>query len=442
MPQSHSDVIALNPPVRPFRSAPRIAGSKSITNRALPLAALAHGKSVLTNVLFADDTLRMIESLEKLGFSLVVEKSACRVTIEGLGGRMTNTRAELFCGNSGTTIRFLTAICAATAGEYLLDGVERMRQRPIGELIEALRAIGASADYAGQRGFPPVRVGGGLAGGISRFSASQSSQYISAILMAAPLARSPVVVELIGAVTSEPYVHMTLAMMAQFGVTCQISHGAENSTSIRAIHIPNQGGYKAREYAIEPDASNASYFLAAAAICPDSQVTIRGLGRDSLQGDVLFADVLRQMGAEMMMESDAIHIRGCQNLTGLTVNMNAIPDMVQTLAVVALFAQGPTRIFNVGNLRVKETDRLAALETELTKLGAVVSTTSDSIVINPPKKPHAGRISTYDDHRMAMAFAVASTRIAGMEIENPGCVAKTYPNFFDDFQACITTRSF
>ena len=441
MPEAFVDVITITPPARPFKASPRIAGSKSITNRALPLAAMANGTSTLTGVLFADDTLRMIESLQKLGFALTVDRSGQSISIEGLGGKIPNASAELFCGNSGTTIRFLAALCAAAEGQYVLDGVERMRQRPIGELVEALRAIGAAADYVGQSGFPPVRVGGGLAGGTCRFSASQSSQYISAILMAAPLARNAVNVELIAPVTSEPYVRMTLAMMQQFGVSTQTARTADNSAANRVIHIPNGGGYKARQYAIEPDASNASYFLAAAAICPGSQVTIHGLGRDSLQGDVLFADVLRQMGANMMMESDAIHLGGGRNLTGITVNMNGIPDMVQTLAVVALFAQGPTRIFNVGNLRVKETDRLAALEKELTKLGAVVSTTMDSIVIDPPDKPNGARISTYDDHRMAMAFAVAATRIAGIEIENPQCAAKTYPEFFKDFQACITARS-
>lgn len=437
MPERMPDFITLSPPGRPFKASPRIAGSKSITNRALPLAAMAYGKSTLTGVLFADDTLRMIEALQKLGFDLSVDKPGKSISIEGLGSKIPNASAELFCGNSGTTIRFLAALCAAGDGHYLLDGVERMRQRPIGELVEALRALGAAADYTGESGYPPVRVGGGISGGTCRFSASQSSQYISAILMAAPLARNAVNMELIGPVTSEPYVRMTLSMMQQFGITCRTLRTADNSAANRVIHIPHGSGYQARQYAIEPDASNASYFLAAAAICPGAHVTIHGLGRDSLQGDVLFADVLRQMGANMMMESDAIHLSGSRNLTGITVNMNGIPDMVQTLAVVALFAQGPTRIFNVGNLRVKETDRLAALEKELTKLGAAVSTTADSIVIDPPTKPQGARICTYDDHRMAMAFAVAGTRIAGVEIENPQCAAKTYPEFFQDFQACI-----
>lgn len=441
MPEKLPDVITITPPGRPFKASPRIAGSKSITNRALPLAAMAEGKSTLTGVLFADDTLRMIEALQKLGFTLAVDKPGKSISIEGLGGKIPNASAELFCGNSGTTIRFLAALCAAGDGRYVLDGVERMRQRPIGELVEALGAIGASADYTGQPGYPPVRVGGGISGGTCRFAASQSSQYISAILMAAPLARNAVNVELIGPVTSEPYVRMTLSMMQQFGITCRTSRCADNSPANRVIHIPHGSGYKARPYAIEPDASNASYFLAAAAICPGAHVTIHGLGRDSLQGDVLFADLLRQMGANMMMEVDTIHLGGGRNLTGITVNMNGIPDMVQTLAVVALFAQGRTRIVNVGNLRVKETDRLAALEKELTKLGAVVSTTVDSIVIDPPAKPHGARICTYDDHRMAMAFAVAGTRIPGVEIENPLCAAKTYPEFFQDFEACITARS-
>ncbi len=441
MSQGPFDVITITPPGRPFKACPRLAGSKSITNRALLLAAIASGTSMLSGVLFADDTERMLDCLEKLGLTLTVDRAAQRVTIVGLGGKIPTPAAQLFCGNSGTTIRFLAAICAAAPGEYILDGVERMRQRPIGELADALRSLGAAVDYLGAKGFPPMRVGGGLAGGKCRFSASQSSQFISAILMAAPMARQPVEVELIGPVTSEPYVRMTLAIMERFGVNCQTAHIADSSHGGSIITIPNDRGYQGGSLAIEPDASNASYFLAAAAISPGCQVTINGLGRDSWQGDVLFADVLRQMGADMRMESHSITLCGGRNLTGLTVNMNAIPDMVQTLAVVALFAQGSTRIYDVGNLRVKETDRLAALEKELTKLGATVSTTSDSITIEPPAKPHAARIGTYDDHRMAMAFAVAGTRIPGLEIENPMCVQKTYPDFFQDFQACLTSRS-
>jgi len=380
----------------------------------------------------------MVDALKRLGFDLAVDAAAQSVQIHGNAGRIPTAGCELFCGNSGTTIRFLTAICTGSPGTYTLDGVERMRQRPIGELASALQALGGNVKWLGSPGFPPLQAGGtGLTGGKCRFADVQSSQFISAVLMAAPLARCPVDVILEGPVTSEPYVRMTLAMMEQFGVSTTTVADPKSAEALRTIRIPAPTTYKARNYAIEPDASNASYFLAATALTPGATVVVKGLGRNSLQGDVLFADILHQMGAELVLHADEIHLKGPAKLSGLSINMNAVPDMVQTLAVVALFAQGPTRIFNVGNLRVKETDRLAALETELRKLGAQAATTGDGICIIPPSKVVPARISTYNDHRMAMAFAVAGLRVDGVEIENPGCTAKTYPEFFRDFFAAV-----
>ncbi len=454
MPPTPPDVIRVPPVQRVFHAQPAPPASKSITNRALPLAALARGASTLRNVLFADDTRYMIGALQQLGFSLALDEAEKTIRVAGTGGEIPARTGELFCGNSGTTIRFLAAILAASPGDYRLDGDERMRRRPIGELVEAIASLGGQARCLERAGYPPLAVGAaGWAGGTCRFTQTLSSQYISAILLAAPLARRPVRVALAGPVTSEPYVRMTLTMMEQFGVRCRMR--AENAAPPAArpeapadaeapaeaairdcvIHVPVDQPYQPRDYRIEPDASNAGYFLAAAALIPGASVTIRGLGRNSMQGDVLFADVLYQMGAAMFMDTAMVRITGRDRLRGLTINMNAIPDMVQTLCVLALFADSPTRITGVGNLRIKETDRLAALQTELTKLGARVITTADGITVFPPREIRPARIATYDDHRMAMAFAVAGLRVPGVEIENPGCTAKTYPEFFTDFLA-------
>jgi 3-phosphoshikimate 1-carboxyvinyltransferase len=428
------NTLSIEPVRRPFNKLVRVPGSKSITNRALPLAAMAHGASTLRGVLFADDTLQMINALKTLGYAPGVDEANKSVTIHGHGAAIPNRKADLFCGNSGTTIRFLAAMCSIAEGDYVLDGIPRMRQRPIDQLAAALTTLGKQISYEGRSGFPPVRIHGpALAGGTCRFSDAKSSQYISAILMAAPLARRDVTVRLEGPITSEPYVQMTIRMMEQFGVSVKIAQGQNT----RDILIPSGQSYAGRVYTIEPDASNASYFLAAAAICAGSQVTIEDLGSESLQGDVKVAEVLARMGAAVTIEPNRTTVQGTGQLHGIDVDMNHIPDMVQTIAVVALFAQGQTVIRNVWNLRVKETDRLAALETELRKLGATVSTTRDSITIDPPITPKAASIATYDDHRMAMAFGVAGLRIPGVIIEDPACTGKTYPEYFTDLKAAV-----
>jgi len=430
------NTIAIEPVRQAFVKAVRVPGSKSITNRALPLAALAVGTSTLHGVLLADDTRQMITALQTLGYDLRLDPAARSVTITGKGPRFPRNRASLTCGNSGTTIRFLAAMLAVGHGRFELDGIERMRQRPIDQLVDQLRALGATIDYAGQSGFPPLIINAqGLPGGTCRFKDAKSSQYISAIMMAAPYAQNAVELDLVGPITSEPYVAMTLRMMHQWGYRdyCKTL----GSTCDPSYVLP-PGKYLPRQYAIEPDASNASYFLAAAALCAGSQITIAGLGRDSLQGDVQVADVLTQMGAAVTVAADHITVAGTDTLRGVDIDMNAIPDMVQTIAVAAVFARGRTTIRNVWNLRVKETDRLAALETELRKLGATVTTTRDSITIDPPATPRPAQIATYDDHRMAMAFAIAGLRVPGVVIEDPGCTAKTYPEFFADLQAAVS----
>jgi 3-phosphoshikimate 1-carboxyvinyltransferase len=450
------NTIDIQPVARPFRKTIRIPGSKSITNRALPLAALAEGETTLTGVLFADDTWQMMSALQALGYHLTMDQANATVRITGRGKNIPTFPGgiTLTCGNSGTTIRFLAAMLSlANAGEagghYILDGVPRMRERPIDQLVDQLKVLGADISYDIRSGFPPIRINAkGLAGGGCQFADAKSSQYISAVLMAAPLAENPVTVSLLGPVTSEPYVVMTLRMMEQFGVSVQV-HDQCGKTVSRIIQIPT-ASYKHRpEYAIEPDASNASYFLAAAAITPGSSITIDGLSKNSLQGDVAFADVLHKMGAQLIPGDDgsqwtsttvaAPADRGGGKLHGIDIDMNHIPDMVQTLAVVALFAEGPTTIRNVWNLRVKETDRLAALENELKKLGAAVVTGKDFIAITPPPKGTLtpASIATYDDHRMAMSFAIAGLRSPGIRIENPACTAKTYPHFFQDLRAAV-----
>jgi 3-phosphoshikimate 1-carboxyvinyltransferase len=429
--------VRIEPIPAPFTATITPPGSKSLTNRALVIAALADGICDLSNVLFADDTLVMLEGLSRLGFHLVIDHAARTVRVHGRGGRVDRHEAEIFCGNSGTTIRFLTALCALGKGQFTLDGVGRMRQRPLAALTGMLKNLGVRASHPPEaEGFPPIQVhADGLPGGLVRYGSEVSSQYLSAILMVAPYARNEVRVDLIGKQTSWPYVSMTMQLMDHFGVTPELIRDPVTREP-KQIIIP-QGVYHATNYAIEPDASGASYFLAAAAISPGSKVTIEGLGRQSLQGDVGFADVLHRMGADLVFGRGFITVGGVERLHGIEVDLSGMPDTAQTLAVVALFAEGATTIRGLHTLRVKETDRLAALSNELTKLGAEVRIEGDDgLTINAPHdnvlKPAA--IETYDDHRMAMSFAVAGTRTAGVTIRNPECVNKTYPTFFDDLE--------
>jgi 3-phosphoshikimate 1-carboxyvinyltransferase len=439
----------------PLTRTVTVPGSKSITNRAFVLAALADGDTRLDGVLFADDTWQMMNALSGVGYSVRINQSARQVHVLGrnrdLPSPAPGDARTLTCGNSGTTIRFLLAMLATgtAGGSFVLDGVPRMRERPIAELVDQLRALGAQIAYEGREGYPPVRVTAvGLRGGPCTFSDAKSSQYISAVLMAGPYADDGVDVGLVGAVTSEPYVVMTMRMMEQFGVQVAVQDmcGADRS---RVVRVP-RGTYRRqpsadceRTYTIEPDASNASYFWAMGALVPGSKITVEGLGKGSLQGDVGVVDVLAEMGAGVVYGRDFVTVMAPPagvKLRGVERDMNGIPDMVQTIAVAALFAQGKTVLKNVWNLRVKETDRLAALEKELVKFGAKVETGRDWISIEPPTAEAlaaAGRVdvATYDDHRMAMAFAVAGAARGDVRILDPGCVGKTYPEFFKDLAA-------
>jgi 3-phosphoshikimate 1-carboxyvinyltransferase len=434
--------VKIRPVTAPFSAAFTPPGSKSLTNRALVLAALADGASELSNVLFADDTLVMIECLIRLGFQLDVDRQRNAVRVAGRGGRIERDHAELFCGNSGTTIRFLTALCALGRGRFNLDGIPRMRQRPIGDLVTLLKNLGVRVDYLMQPGFPPVLVlADGLPGGMARFGGSQSSQFLSAVLQVAPYARNEVRIDLDGPQTSWPYVAMTMRLMDEFGVTPELVRD-RNTGEPRQIIVPHGTPYRATNYAIEPDASNASYFLAAAAIHPGAKMTVEGLGKRSLQGDVGFADVLHRMGADLVFGGDFITVRGPKTLEAIDADLSNMPDTAQTLAVAALFAEGTTTIRGLHTLRVKETDRVAALAAELTKLGADVVVEGDDLSITSPRggklKPAA--IDTYDDHRMAMSFSLAGTRAEGVTIKNAECVNKTYPRYFEDLARVTGAR--
>jgi 3-phosphoshikimate 1-carboxyvinyltransferase len=422
---------AIRPAQVPLDATVTLPGSKSITNRALVLAALADGTSTLTSALFSDDTHHMVDALAALGIRIDADEARATIRVSGCGGQLPATDANIFCGNSGTTIRFVTALAALGHGSYSLDGIARMRQRPMGPLLSALRQLGAAVGSQMQEDYPPVAVrGGGLRSGDVVFASAPSSQFVSALLMVAPYARGDVYVTVRDPV-SVPYLDMTVRTMEDFGVTVLPQHSGRTLKYI--VAAPQR--YASREYTIEPDASNASYFLAAPAIA-GGRVTVAGLGISSMQGDVGFVDVLESMGCRVIRAENSLCIEGPpdgRRLRGVDVDLNAMPDMAQTLAVVALFAEGPTTIRNVGNLRIKETDRLAALATELTKFGADVEFRDDGLRIAPPPKPTPARVATYDDHRMAMSFALAGLAIDGVEILDPECVNKTFPDFFARF---------
>jgi 3-phosphoshikimate 1-carboxyvinyltransferase len=425
------DSLEIKPVDGPIQVRVRPPGSKSITNRALVCAALADGTSTLTGALASEDTEVMIAGLRKLGIEIESRDAGRTLIVHGKGGYVPATNVDLFCANSGTTIRFLTALTTLGHGKYRLDGIERMRERPIGDLIDALDQLGTQVRSETGNGCPPVLVeADGLRGGTAKIRGNISSQYLSALLMAAARAESAAELRIDGPLVSQPYVRMTLAVMRAFGVE------VDATKSLDCLRIAAPLRYAAITYPIEPDASAASYFWAAAAIT-GGEVTVDGLSGESLQGDVAFVDCLEQMGCDVQRGDDSISVIG-RPLHGIDVDMNAISDTVQTLSVVALFADGLTTIRNVGHIRHKETDRVAALTAELRKLGAEVMERADGLTITP-KKLQSAAVATYNDHRMAMSFALAGLRIAGVRINNPECVSKTYPEFFEDL-ALATQR--
>ena len=416
-----AEVLELKP-ARRARGSVRLPGSKSISNRVLLLAALAECETEVTGLLDADDTRVMREALQKLGTKFSAQK------VRGVGGPFPVKNAELFLGNAGTAFRPLTAALAFCGGEYRLSGVARMHERPIRDLVDALRAIGARIDYAGKEGFPPLVV---HPGSMSlekpvKVRGDVSSQFLTALLMALPLAAQNSHIEVIGELISKPYVDMTLNVMRRFGV--EASRSAWESFSIPSAKYVSPG----RIY-VEGDASSASYFLAAGAI-GGGPVRVEGVGRGSIQGDLRFVEVLERMGASVALGPDWIEVSAKQKLRSFDLDLNHIPDAAMTAAVAALFATGTSRLRNIASWRVKETDRLAAMAAELRKLGAEVEEGGDFLRITPPAA--LGKdvlIETYDDHRIAMSFSLAALGHVPVRINDPACVAKTFPDFFAEF---------
>jgi 3-phosphoshikimate 1-carboxyvinyltransferase len=409
-------------PRGPLDARVRVPGSKSLSNRALLVAALANGPSKLRGGLTSDDTHAMRDALIALGCA--VDTSGEVWNLVGCDGRFQAPVGPIDTRNSGTTARFVTAAACLANGAVSIDGNARMRQRPIADLTAALAGLGVRCEIQGRDGCPPVRVeGGGLPGGETTIDARKSSsQYVSAILLASPYARSDVTLHLAGGeVISRPYVDLTLQVMEAFGAEARWA--SRGSLRVRAGH-----GYQGRDYAIEADASAAVYPFCAAAIAGGT-VRVEGIAPDSLQPDFRILELLERMGCAIRRGPDWAEVRGSEPLRGIDADLNDLPDAALAVAVVAAFADGPSRIRNVPNLRIKETDRLAALETELRRLGADATAGEDDLRIQP-RSLHGARIHTYDDHRIAMSFALAGLRVPGVEIQDPGCVAKTWPEYF------------
>ena len=435
---NHPEFLDL-PPLLSAQGTVRLPGSKSISNRVLLLAALAEGETQVCDLLYSDDTERMLDSLGKLGIKIELPgKSNFPNThrITGCGGNFPNKRADLFLGNAGTAFRPLVAALALSGGHYDLFGGTidspggRMHERPIGDLVDALRQLGADIRYRGNEGFPPLEIKPAmLAGDMLQVRGDVSSQFLTGLLMALPLMGRTVSIEVVGELISKPYIEITLAMMARFGVK------VERQGWQRFVVFGGQRYQSPGVIFVEGDASSASYFLAAGAI-GGGPVTVEGVGKDSVQGDVRFADALRQMGAEITMGPNSMVATGPANgrLKAIDLDCNHIPDAAMTLGVVALFADGITTLRNIASWRVKETDRIAAMATELRKLGATVEEGADYLCITPPARIRHAAIDTYDDHRMAMCFSLAAFGNAGVRINEPKCVDKTFPDYFDMFK--------
>lgn len=405
-----------------------LPGSKSLSNRALLVAALGRGPIELSNCLESDDVDRMAEALQKLGVPLKRDLAARSVTLTGCGGPLPSGNFDLYLGNAGTAVRSVTAALCAGHGQYRIDGNARMRERPIKALVNALKLWGVKIGYEISSDCPPLLIDAqGLPGGRTEVDGSLSSQYITALLLAAPLCRSTAVIEVTGELVSRPYVEMTVDLMRRFGVSVDVA------SDWRRFVIPAGQSYvNPPHFAIEGDASSASYFLGAAAI--SGKVRVRGCGSDSVQGEAGFAHVMGQMGAAVEYGPDWIEVTSSPNgLIGVDVDMDTMTDTGMTLAVVACFARGRTVIRNIGNWQVKETKRITAVATELRKVGAMVEEGSDYLVIDPPAKIQNAEIFTYDDHRMAMAFSLLSLGSDGITILDPGCTRKTFPDYFDVF---------
>ncbi|PMG28518.1 3-phosphoshikimate 1-carboxyvinyltransferase [Shewanella sp. 10N.286.52.C2] len=414
-------------PIQKVNGVVNIPGSKSISNRALLLATLAEGRTTLTNLLDSDDIRYMLASLKQLGVDYQLSENNTVCELQGLGKPITAEQAQsLFLGNAGTAMRPLCAALTLGSGEFTLTGEPRMEERPIGDLVDALRQLGAEVSYLKNDGFPPLTINAnGLNGGDVEIAGDLSSQFLTALLMVAPLTKDTVNITIKGELVSKPYIDITIALMARFGVEV-INH------DYRRFEIPTGQKYASPgKVLVEGDASSASYFLAAGAI-QGGEVKVTGVGKLSIQGDVKFADVLEKMGADIEWGDDFIIARQAK-LTAVDLDMNHIPDAAMTIATAALFAEGTTRITNIYNWRIKETDRLAAMATELRKVGATVDEGHDYITVTPPAVLNTAAIDTYNDHRMAMCFSMLAFADCGITINDPDCTSKTFPAYFTEF---------
>ena len=419
---SSKDKLTLSP-IHEISGIVNLPGSKSLSNRILLLSMLAEGQTEIHNLLDSDDVRRMVEALEILGIQFEEKRAENLISVSGTAGKIPVSEATLMLGNAGTAIRPLTAAMTLGYGRFVLDGVTRMRERPIIDLVDGLSQLGANLRCLNGTDCPPVEViADGLPGGKTLLSGAISSQYLTAILLVAPYAKSDIEIEIIDKLVSVPYVEMTMRLMRHFGVSV-------NHKDFQTFQIPRQNYQSPGKLYVEGDASTASYFLAGAAITGGS-VTVKGCGTESIQGDSRFAAVLEQMGAKVDWGTHQVKLTG-STLNGIDVDMNQMPDAAMTLAVTALFASGPTAIRNIYNWRVKETERLKAVSTELRKLGAEVEEGQDYLVIHPPTRVKIASINTYDDHRMAMSFSLVACGKSSVTICNPDCVSKTFPDYFE-----------
>jgi len=409
-------------PVEKICGTVTIPGSKSYTNRALLISALADGISRLKKPLLSDDTKYMIEALK--GFGIQVQEEAGDFIVSGKGGQLMAPTKDIFVGNAGTTMRFLTTFSALAKGKVRLDGDERMRERPIADLLDCLVQMGVKATAAYNNDCPPLEIEGeGITGGKVKLAGDKSSQYLTSLLLSAPYFKNGTNVIIEGDLTSKSYADITLDIMNSFGVN--VENDSYKNFNVQANQI-----YEAQTYQIEGDWSSASYFLGAAAVT-EGEITLSGVNPLSVQGDAKFPDVLEKMGCNVIKSTHSLQLKG-NPLKGITINMNNMPDTVQTLAVIALFAKGETLIENIGNLKIKETNRIEALASELKKLGAEVEAGEDFLLIRPGEYQGA-EIETYNDHRMAMSFAIAGLKIPKIKIKNPKCVEKSFPDFFSQW---------
>ena len=413
--------VAIDPVSGPVDAAVVVPGSKSITNRALVVAALAEGPSLLTGALQADDTDAMAAALRRLGIHVTAEAETATLRVTGVAGRVPPGPADLDARLSGTTARFLLPLLALGSGRYRLDGAPPLRERPMGPLVATLRHLGAVVEDDRPGRLPVTVAAGGLRGGSVRLPGSVSSQFVSGLLLSGPAMAGGLHVELEPPIVSRPYLALTTATMASFGVTV---HGDAD----RGLTVA-PGRYRGRRFDIEPDASAAAYFFAAAAIC-GGRVRVPGLGTSSVQGDLAFVDILAAMGASVRRGTADVEVTGGAELRGIEVDMAGCSDQAQTLATVAVFASSPTRIKGIGFIRAKETDRIAAVVTELRRCGIEAEEEADGFVVHPGQ-PRPAVVQTYDDHRMAMSFTLLGLRAPGIQIADAECVAKTFPGFFD-----------